>query len=81
MIEGTKARRNPAAEAKVAEGSTTNSEPAALAAAANAAAPADPERRAWFRSLGPMLGNGLVELLRASNNLKRDLREITEKEK
>lgn len=35
-------------------------------------------RRAWFGSLVPALGDGLVKLLRASNNLKDDLREIHE---
>ncbi|MGE3260532.1 MAG: hypothetical protein AB7K68_02025 [Bacteriovoracia bacterium] len=34
------------------------------------------ERRAWFGSLVPAFGNGLVKLLRASNNLKDDLREL-----
>ena len=43
------------------------------------AASTDPEaeaslgRREWFRSLVPVLGDGLVKLLRTSNNLKRDL--------
>jgi hypothetical protein len=31
------------------------------------------DRRAWFSSLVPAMGDGLVKLLRASNNLKDDL--------
>lgn len=31
------------------------------------------DRRAWFSSLVPALGDGLVKILRASNNLKDDL--------
>lgn len=31
------------------------------------------DRRAWFSALVPALGDGLVQILRASNNLKRDL--------
>lgn len=31
------------------------------------------DRRAWFSSLVPALGDGLVKLLRASNNLRDDL--------
>lgn len=31
------------------------------------------DRRAWFSSVVPALGDGLVKLLRASNNLKDDL--------
>lgn len=34
------------------------------------------ERRAWFASLVPTFGDGLVKLLRASNNLQRDLNEV-----
>lgn len=34
------------------------------------------ERRAWFASLVPALGDGLVKILRASNNLQRDLNEV-----
>lgn len=34
-------------------------------------------RRAWFSALVPALGEGLVQILRASNNLKRDLRELS----
>lgn len=33
------------------------------------------ERREWFSSLIPALGDGLVKILRASNNLQRDLHE------
>lgn len=33
------------------------------------------ERRQWFASLVPAAGEGLVKLLRASNNLQRDLHE------
>jgi hypothetical protein len=33
-------------------------------------------RRNFFGSLVPAFGNGLVKLLRASNNLKDDLKEI-----
>jgi hypothetical protein len=33
------------------------------------------ERREWFASLVPAFGEGLVKLLRTSNNLKRDLHE------
>jgi hypothetical protein len=38
------------------------------------------DRRQWFSSLVPALGAGLVEILRSSNNLKRDLREAAGKE-
>jgi hypothetical protein len=31
------------------------------------------DRRAWFASLVPALGDGLVKILRASNNLRDDL--------
>jgi hypothetical protein len=31
------------------------------------------ERREWFQSIVPAFGDGLVKLLRASNNLQRDL--------
>jgi len=34
------------------------------------------ERRAWFASLVPAFGDGLVKLLRTSNNLKRDFHEV-----
>lgn len=37
------------------------------------------DRRAWFRSLVPAMGNGLVELLRASNNLQDELSDHTHK--
>ena len=33
------------------------------------------ERRAWFASLVPAFGDGLVKLLRTSNNLQRDFHE------
>jgi hypothetical protein len=36
-------------------------------------------RREWFRSLVPAMGSGLVEILRTSNNLKRDLEEARDK--
>lgn len=32
-------------------------------------------RRAWFGALVPALGDGLVKILRSSNNLQRDLHE------
>lgn len=32
-------------------------------------------RREWFSSLVPAFGDGLVKLLRSSNNLQRDLHE------
>jgi hypothetical protein len=34
------------------------------------------DRRAWFRALLPAAGDGLVKLLRASNNLQRDVHEV-----
>jgi hypothetical protein len=51
-------------------------------------APSDPapqpnaeklERREWFSSLIPALGDGLVKILRASNNLQQDLQETLKK--
>ena len=69
MIDGTRPYRGknfvepaPSAPA-VAETPSTTSD----------AAPRNLDRRAWFASLVPNLGNGLVEILRASNNLKRDM--------
>lgn len=41
---------------------------------------ANPDRRAWMNSLLPALGAGLVEILRTSNNLKRDLHEAIKKD-
>ncbi len=40
----------------------------------------NPDRRAWLSSIVPALGSGLVEILRTSNNLKRELSEIMKKE-
>ena len=38
------------------------------------------DRRKWLNSLVPALGAGLVEILRASNNLKSDLAELAKKD-
>jgi len=86
MIEGTKQYRARSAAPKIPETANPSpntdgpeGEPAPAAAIAittdlsTVNAPPSPARREWFRSLVPSLGNGLVEILRASNNLKRDL--------
>jgi hypothetical protein len=80
MIERTKQYRARGAEPKFSEPPTTVSvEVAGAPVAPSADAPASPSRREWFRSLVPSFGNGLVEILRASNNLKRDLHEASRK--
>jgi len=84
MIEGTKPYRGRANEKKFPETSTTD---VVEAPRENALSP-QPEpapasdslgRRDWFRSLVPAFGNGLVEILRASNNLKRDIADASRK--
>jgi hypothetical protein len=69
MIEGTRQFRGK----KNSPPSTTNEEKIPVATAAVEGDATNLDRRAWFSSLVPALGNGLVEILRASNNLKRDL--------
>lgn len=86
MIEGTKQYRARSATPKIPETPTTVSVEAAPANAPEPVlstenAPASPSRREWFRSLVPTFGNGLVEILRASNNLKRDLHEASREKK
>jgi hypothetical protein len=89
MIEGTKPYRrrgeeknSPVTAAPEANATARNAAPEAPAADAANKAPApegearDLGRRAWFRSLVPALGNGLVEILRAGNNLQRDLSDL-----
>lgn len=82
MIEGTKpyrSRNNALAETpKPADPTAT----ASVEAPRDATPPsttgdslASPSRREWFQSLVPAFGNGLVEILRASNNLKRDIQD------
>lgn len=48
-------------------------EPDAAIQSAESPATTTLNRRAWFSSLVPAFGDGLVKLLRASNNLKDDL--------
>lgn len=82
MIEGTKPYRGRGGVAKISETPTTNVEtprhepdaPDAVNLPGNEARAVD--RRTWFRSLVPALGSGLVEILRASNNLERDLADL-----
>ena len=79
MIEGTKPYRARSSEQKKMESSTTDvveGVPESIPPV-----PAFPGRREWFRSLVPAFGTGLVEILRASNNLQRDLGELSRKDK
>jgi hypothetical protein len=91
MIEGTKQYRGRSSTPKetppaVALATTPSVEAVlenapALPPATPEDVPASPARREWFRSLVPAFGNGLVELLRASNNLKRDLSDAAQRQK
>ena len=78
MIEGTKQYRRSADGTIIPESSTTNIDAIELAApmpdTANLAnTPPALARREWFRSLVPSLGAGLVEFLRTSNHLQREV--------
>jgi hypothetical protein len=87
MIEGTKQYRGRSGTPKETPASTETPTTVSVEAAPQLQtvtpedAPASPSRREWFRSIVPTLGNGLVEILRASNNLKRDLHEASHDKK
>jgi hypothetical protein len=72
MVEGTKpfkGKKSP---------HLPSSEPTSESVAENPAPAPDAtnlDRRAWFSALVPAFGDGLVKILRASNNLQQDLRE------
>ncbi len=70
MVENTKARpqKNPP------DSSTTNHEDPRPTSNSSPDA-VNLDRRSWFRSLVPAFGEGLVKILRASNNLQRDFHE------
>ncbi len=73
MIAGTrpfKGKKNVASPTMIAQ------EPAVVEASQPTAVNPDATnlgRRAWFRSLAPTFGAGLVEILRMSNHLKQEL--------
>ena len=76
MIEGTKLFRkknSPAEEAPPEKVSEEISVDKPLSNAANI------DRRQWFGSLVPALGEGLVKILRESNNLQSQLHEALHK--
>lgn len=79
MIEGTKEykRRSsapPAVDEKSVPTSGGGEEGTKNPVAPEAAQRAEGlDRRAWFSALVPAFGDGLVKILRASNNLKDDL--------
>ncbi|MGZ3652986.1 MAG: hypothetical protein ACXVB9_11800 [Bdellovibrionota bacterium] len=81
MIEGTKPYRGRVSEIKFPETSTTDvvEAPRDSALSPQPKVAASLGRRDWFRSLVPAMGNGLVEILRASNNLKRDIADASRK--
>ena len=68
MIDGTKQFRGKNSPASPTENPSENS-PRPAGDAVNL------DRRAWFGALLPAAGDGLVKLLRVSNNLQRDLHE------
>lgn len=80
MIEGTRKFRGKSQakaqsdtpETGAGEATTTQAQEPAPTAGADAT---NLGRREWFRALLPAFGDGLVKLLRESNNLKRDLHE------
>jgi len=88
MLEGTKqfrgkkAAANTGASEKSAQQNISSTEPASSnlqdppaerqSEESNAT---NLDRRQWFESLVPAFGDGLVKLLRGSNNLQRDLHE------
>jgi hypothetical protein len=71
---------------KTASGEPAGNSPAAAPVAATVNPPASEEpkskenldRRAMFAAILPSLGNGLVKILRAGNNLQRDLTNLHE---
>jgi hypothetical protein len=80
MIERTKPMRRRDDAQKNLNSSSTNADAPAAAAPLpqsfdDMRAEKSLDRRDWFRSLVPALGNGLVEILRTSNNLRRDIEE------
>ena len=75
MIPGTIARKkNPLSDEELHANIQEN-----LAPEEFSAAPKNPARRQLLQNIIPSLGNGLVTILRAGNNLKRDLAEALEK--
>lgn len=75
MIEGTRQFKGGDKKSESQEEASASSE---TAKAPQTSAPAESdavnlERREWFNSLLPALGDGLVKILRASNNLQHDL--------
>ena len=84
MIEGTKPYRPRSSGEKKSETPANVEAPLAPPAsdATNKETPGSPaqkemlDRRDWFRSLVPAFGEGLVKILRTSNNFQRDLQEI-----
>lgn len=87
MIEGTRTyQRKKLAENPENENASSPAEPRVSTtsipetdAVNNEAVPSKKlDRRAWFSALVPALGGGLVQILRASNNLQRDLHELSD---
>jgi hypothetical protein len=80
MIEGTRPYQKKNSAQNFAVPPSTETEGAApLSPGKNPADAANLDRRQWFRSLVPALGNGLVEILRTGNHLRDELREIRSK--
>ena len=79
MIEGTKPyRRREQTPSVIPEKKTQEivTPPESKPTAQEKSNPENLDRRAWFRSLVPNMGNGLVQILRTSNNFQQDLRDL-----
>ncbi|MGZ3695153.1 MAG: hypothetical protein ACXWQO_13485 [Bdellovibrionota bacterium] len=75
MMDGTKPYRRKNSPSP--ESSTIKSDPAESISPRETTPDAvNLDRRKWFGSIIPAFGDGLVKLLRASNNLKDDLAEL-----
>jgi hypothetical protein len=72
MIEGTRERKKKTDSSPEMPAAIESAEISPRETSTNAT---NLDRRKWFASLVPALGDGLVKLLRESNNLQRDIHE------
>jgi len=72
MVEGTKPFNRKSAAPASSTKAQENEPQSAQQAAPDAT---NLDRRSWFSALVPAAGEGLVKILRASNNLQRELHE------
>lgn len=78
MLENTKTYKKKTKNASKDSLSETKEPEACLEkseTSPNAANLSTLNRREWFQALRPALGNGLVKLIRTSNNLQREIHE------